>query len=132
VLLVDYVVPMAEIVERSPHWLRTFAAQQRGVDPLEAPGTQDLTADVVTQQLERASQRAGLQWASIDTQADWLTGLGLDEVVAQARATWSERAHIGDLEALMARSWVNEAAALSDPSGLGSFAVVRLTTPRVA
>ena len=33
------------------------------------------------------------------------------------------KAAVGDLEALAARSWVSEAAALTDPTGLGGHAV---------
>ena len=48
---------------------------------------------------------------------------GVDELVADARRRWDERAAVGDLEALAARSWVSEAAALTDPAGLGGHAV---------
>ena len=46
------------------------------------------------------------------------------------QAAWQERAAIGDLEALQARSRVTEAAALTDPAGLGAFTVLewRLVT----
>jgi hypothetical protein len=44
--------------------------------------------------------------------------------VAAARATWHERASLGDLDALKARSRVGEADALTDPSGLGAFRVL--------
>jgi SAM-dependent MidA family methyltransferase len=126
VLLVDYLVPMRELVERSPDWLRTYAAHARGASPLAAPGSCDITADVVIEQLERAATRAGLRCDSVVTQAEWLGELGIDALVAEARATWAERAHLGDLPALMARSRINEAAALTDPAGLGAFAVARL------
>jgi hypothetical protein len=36
---------------------------------------------------------------------------------------WRDRAGVGDLEALAARSRVTEAAALTDPSGLGAHHV---------
>jgi hypothetical protein len=36
---------------------------------------------------------------------------------------WRDRAAIGDLDAVAARSRVSEAAALTDPSGLGAHAV---------
>ena len=41
-----------------------------------------------------------------------------------ARRAWHERAHIGDLQALLARSRVHEAAALTDEAGLGAFRVL--------
>nr|MBA2608206.1 hypothetical protein [Actinomycetota bacterium] len=54
---------------------------------------------------------------------------GIDGLVAAARATWRERAAIGDLEALKARSRVSEADALLDPSGAGGFLVAEWDTP---
>ena len=41
----------------------------------------------------------------------------------EGRAVWRERAAIGDLAALEARSRVHEAEALCDPAGLGAFTV---------
>ena len=63
--------------------------------------------------------------ASNDSQADWLRAHGIDDLVAAARATWAERAHIGDLAALTARSRVTEADALLDAAGLGAFRVLQ-------
>jgi SAM-dependent MidA family methyltransferase len=63
------------------------------------------------------------------SQAEFLRAHGLDAVVEAARARWEERAHIGDLEALRARSVVGEAAALTDPTGLGAFRVLEWETP---
>jgi hypothetical protein len=53
-----------------------------------------------------------------------LRELGIDDLVAEARAQWDARAHVGDLEALRHRSRVNEAAALRDPGGLGAHRVL--------
>jgi hypothetical protein len=57
-------------------------------------------------------------------QADWLEGLGIAELVTEARAGWDARAHIGDLEAVRHRSRVSEAAALTDSAGLGAHQVL--------
>ncbi len=45
-------------------------------------------------------------------------------LVAEARDTWHERAAIGDLRAMVARSRIGEADALTDPKGLGAFRVL--------
>ena len=58
------------------------------------------------------------------TQADWLRAHGIDELVEEGRRVWEERKHVGDLEAMRARSRVNEADALLDPAGLGGFRVI--------
>lgn len=128
VVLVDYVHPVAAVVGREPSsWLRTYREHHRGAPPLHAPGSQDVTADVVSEQLERAAHAAGLRVVADHSQAEWLVGLGIDELVEEGRRVWAERAHVGDLEAIAGRSRANEAAALTDPAGLGAHRVVVLT-----
>ena len=61
------------------------------------------------------------------SQAEWLAAHGIDALAEAARVTWRERAAIGDLEALKARSRVHEADALVDPDGLGAFRVLEWT-----
>jgi hypothetical protein len=55
------------------------------------------------------------------SQADFLTHHGIRDLVDAGRLAWSERAGIGDLEAIRARSRTIEAAALVDLDGLGGF-----------
>jgi len=120
VVVVDYAASTAEMAERPQHeWVRTYRAHARGGGPLDALGRQDVTCEVAVDQL--ALVRPPSAEAS---QADWLRAQGIDVVVAAARATWSERAHLGDLAALTARSRVTEADALLDPGGLGAFRVL--------
>jgi SAM-dependent MidA family methyltransferase len=120
VLVIDYADATPSLAARPwSEWLRTYRAHGRGGNPLDAPGTQDVTCEVATDQLARIRRPERDR-----SQADWLTDLGIDELVEAARAAWHERAHIGDLEALMHRSRVNEAAALTDPAGLGAFRVL--------
>jgi SAM-dependent MidA family methyltransferase len=117
VLVFDYARTTAEMA-RLPwtEWLRTYRAHGRGGHPLERPGEQDITCDVAIDQLPPPT--------TIRTQADFLRAHGIDELADEARAKWQERAHIGDLQALRHRSRLTEAAALTDPSGLGAFAVM--------
>ncbi len=128
VVVIDYAASASVLAARGQSgWLRTYRAHQRGDDPLVGPGTQDVTTDVVTETLHRAARRVGFTVAAEMTQAEWLTGLGLDQMVEAGRREWQARAHIGDLAALAARSRVTEAAALSDPDGLGAHTVTILT-----
>jgi SAM-dependent MidA family methyltransferase len=122
VALIDYGTrTTTELAQRAwRDWLRTYRDHGRGKDPLRKPGTQDITSDVAFDQL--APQ-------ALTTQADWLRGHGIEDLVATARATWRERASIGDLAALKARSRVSEAEALLDPSGPGGFLVAEWNTP---
>ena len=114
VLAIDYgVTTTAELVGRD--WLRTYRGHDRGGDPFESPGRTDITTDVPFDQLPSGAQ--------IATQAAFLAALGIDDLVEEGRRIWTERAHLGDLEAVRARSRVTEAEALSDPDGLGAFLV---------
>jgi SAM-dependent MidA family methyltransferase len=124
-VVIDYVDDVAGLVERGPGgWLRTYRAHDRGGPPLDAPGEQDLTADVVREQLVHAARASGFTLESDVSQADWLRELGVDDLAESGRRTWEERAHVGDLDALAARSRVVEAAALTDAAGLGGHRVV--------
>lgn len=120
VVVIDYADTTPSMATRPPReWLRTYRSHGRGGDPLQDPGSQDITCEVAVDQLARVRQ-PDLNRA----QADFLHDHGIDELTAGARTTWHERAHVGDLEALKARSRVGEAAALTDPTGLGAFRVL--------
>jgi SAM-dependent MidA family methyltransferase len=125
-LIVDYTAGWDELVARAGGWLRTYAGHERGRDPRSEPGTQDITADVPIEMLRRAATRAGLEIAIETTQAAWLGGLGIDALVAEGRAQWDAGAAAPDLVALAGRSRAPEAAALTDPGGLGAHTVLRL------
>ncbi|MGZ6979885.1 MAG: SAM-dependent methyltransferase [Acidimicrobiia bacterium] len=126
VLIVDYAVELDELVRRGD-WLRTYRAHGRGGGPLEHPGSQDITTDVLLPTLRRDARRAGFTIASEASQAEWLRTVGIDELVAEGRARWDAGAARGDLEALAGRSRITEAAALTDPDGLGAHSVLVLT-----
>jgi SAM-dependent MidA family methyltransferase len=100
-------------------WVRTYRAHGRGGHPLADLGAQDVTCEVAVDQL------AAVRPPAVDrTQAEFLAAHGLAELVDEARRTWQERAAIGDLAAVAARSRVGEAAAVADPAGLGAFRVL--------
>ena len=119
-VVVDYGAATAELAARpATGWLRTFRGHERGGPPHQHLGEQDITVDVPVDQLAAVARPT----AEAD-QASWLRSHGLDDLVADGRRVWSERAHLGDLEAMKARSRVREAEALTDPTGLGSFRVL--------
>jgi SAM-dependent MidA family methyltransferase len=121
VVVVDYADTTPSLARRPwLEWLRTYRAHGRGGHPLEAPGTQDITCEVAVDQLAALARAPDRDTA----QADWLRAHGLDDLVRAARDTWHERASLGDLDALKARSRVGEADALIDPTGLGAFRVL--------
>ncbi len=109
--------PTAEMAARPvDEWLRTYRDHERGGTPVDAPGGQDVTAEVAVDQLAPG--------ATACTQADFLRTHGIDALVEVGRRQWEERAHLGDLEALKARSRIAESEALLEPSGLGGFTVL--------
>ena len=130
VLVIDYAAELDELVRRGTAWLRTYRAHGPGTGPLEQPGTQDITADVLLETLRRDAARAGFTLASESTQAEWLRTLGIDDLVEEGRRRWAEGAARGDLEAIAGRSRITEAAALTDPVGLGAHRVLVLTKRR--
>jgi len=121
VVVLDYGATTPELADRTMGgWLRTYRGHERGSDPLTAIGEQDITTDVPVDQLPPPDRQT--------TQAEWLAELGIDDLVDEGRRIWSERAGVGDLEALKARSRINEADALIDPTGLGGFSVLEWKT----
>ena len=100
-------------------WLRTYREHESGGHPLDDPGRQDITIDVPVAQLAEVRTPSHQS-----TQADWLVRWGIESLVADGRRVWQERAHLGDLEAVAARSRVSEAEALTDLGGLGGFSVL--------
>lgn len=123
VVVLDYADSCPALAERPwSDWVRTYRGHERGAAPLEALGLQDVTCDVAVDQLR--SVRAP---DHDRPQAEALAAWGIDALVEQGRRTWRERAHLGDLEAVRARSRVGEAEALTDPAGLGAFRVLEWT-----
>ena len=117
VLAIDYADTTASLARRpAEEWLRTYRDHERGTDPLSDLGVQDITCEVATDQLPGGF--------AATTQQAWLARWGIDELVDEGRLRWAERAGVGDLEALRARSRIVEAEALTDPAGLGGFTVM--------
>jgi SAM-dependent MidA family methyltransferase len=120
VIVVDYADTTAGMARRPPaDWLRTYRRHLPGGPPLEWPGSQDITSVVAVDQL--AAVRRPVSDLS---QAAWLEAHGVETLVEEARDVWRASAHLGDLEAMKARSTVHEADALRDREGLGAFRVL--------
>jgi SAM-dependent MidA family methyltransferase len=120
VVAIDYCDTTPSMARRPwADWVRTYRGHGRGGHPLADLGEQDVTCEVAVDQLPPPT--------TDQSQADFLRGFGLDELVDDARQEWERRAHLGDLQALKARSRVHEGAALVDPDGLGAFRVLEWT-----
>jgi SAM-dependent MidA family methyltransferase len=120
VAVMDYAATTAELAGRpQDEWVRTYRGHRHGAGLLENLGEQDITCEVAVDQL------ATVKRPSLDrSQADWLRAWGIDVLVAEGRAEWDGRAHVGDLAAVRARSRITESEALLDPAGLGRFRVL--------
>jgi SAM-dependent MidA family methyltransferase len=120
VAVIDYAATTAELAGRpQDEWVRTYRGHRHGAGLLENLGEQDITCEVAVDQL------ATVKRPSLDrSQADWLRAWGIDVLVAEGRAEWDGRAHVGDLAAVRARSRITESEALLDPAGLGRFRVL--------
>lgn len=128
VVVVDYAAAAAVLAQRGPTgWLRTYRAHDRGGPATDAPGTQDITTDVVLETLRAGAAREGFKVVAEQSQAEWLGELGIAGLVEDGRTLWEDRAHLGDLEALKGRSRVSEGAALTHPDGLGAHRVIILS-----
>ena len=117
VVVIDYADTTASMARRPwTEWVRTYRGHGRGGHPLVDLGLQDITCEVAVDQLPPPTSNR--------SQSEFLRAIGIDELAAAARRAWEERAHIGDLQALTSKSRVHEAAALTDPEGLGAFRVL--------
>jgi len=123
VLIFDYCSDSTSEIAVSPwrEWLRTYKDHVRGVHYLLEPGTQDITTQVMIDQL--MDSVSGL---TVCKQSDWLLNWGIDELVSEGSKYWEEHKSAPDIAAMKMRSRLNEAEALVGPDGLGAFSVLEL------
>jgi len=90
-LLVDYGGTGAEVHDGRRPPVRTYIGGQPGGDPLQAPGSQDITADVDFGQLERAAGAAGVATERLEPQAEWLArhGVAVGPAEGRTEADWA-------------------------------------------
>ena len=117
-LLFDYCSTSTSEIALTPwrEWLRTYRDQGRGAHYLTEPGTQDITAQVMIDQLPTGF--------SSSTQTEFLVHWGIDELVIEGSDYWEGMKHAPDVAAMKMRSRATEAKSLVDQSGLGMFSVV--------
>ncbi|HEY3522653.1 MAG TPA: SAM-dependent methyltransferase [Candidatus Limnocylindrales bacterium] len=120
-IVVDYALPADDLysTRRMAGTLVAYLGHVAHGDPFQSIGRQDLTAHVDLTALERSARGADLDVLGATSQAEFLVGCGLEQLVEDARsdertglAAWSE------LRASVAR--------LLDPRATGGFRVVVL------
>ena len=114
-LLFDYCSASTAEIAITPwrEWLRTYRDQGLGNHYLTNPGSQDITAQVLLDQLPTG-------FAST-TQAEFLQQWGIDELVHEGTEYWEKLKHAPDVAAMKMRSRIAEANLLKESSSLGSF-----------
>ena len=117
-LLIDYGHPAPALYEPSRgSLLRAYVGHRVHDDPLVNVGRQDLTAHVDLTAVERAAVQTGLDRLGTTTQAAFLAGLGIGELLVGLQAGPGAKLQ-GYLEARAA------VIRMLDPGVTGSFAVL--------
>ena len=119
-LLIDYGYPAAELydpIRRRDGTLRAYLRHRVHDDPYLHVGRQDLTAHVDVTAVERAARAAGLTHLGTTTQAEFLVGLGTEDLL---RAIQADPATTME-EYLAVRSAL---VRLLDPAAMGRFRVM--------
>lgn len=121
VLLFDYCTPATAVAAVTPwrEWLRTYVGHERGGHYLSNPGQQDITVQVMIDQLSAVAEPEAIR-----SQSQFLQLWGIDGLVDEGRRAWEAAAARPDLAALKMRSRISEAQALLDPAGLGAFSAL--------
>ena len=104
-IVLDYGEAGRARYERPLPRLRTYLGGMAGGDPLDAPGTQDITVDVDFGQVRTAGEGEGLRTTLDVAQPEWLLAHGAQAAIAEL-----PRHDTG-------RLWLE---ALSDPEGSGA------------
>lgn len=125
VLVFDYCTARTVEAAAMPwrEWLRTYAGHGRGGHYLGNPGTQDITAQVMVDQLAAVREPDAVR-----SQSQFLQRWGIDDLVAEGVRVWRENAAAPTLAAMRMRSRISESEALLDPAGLGAFTALEWRT----
>ncbi len=114
-LLFDYCSASTFEIALNPwrEWLRTYRDQGRGTHYLSDPGSQDITTQVMLDQLPTGF--------TTSMQADFLKQWGINDLVREGSDYWESMKNAPDVAAMKMRSRSTEAGALIDQTGIGAF-----------
>jgi len=114
-LLFDYCSNTTAEVAAMPwrEWLRTYKDHEHGGHYLLAPGSQDITAQVVLDQVPPGCKAM--------SQAQFLQQWGIEELVLEGKEYWENLSSTPDVAAIKMRSRATEAQSLLTSGGLGGF-----------
>jgi len=119
-IAIDYGYPATELydgVRRADGTLRAYIRHRVHDDPFSHVGRQDLTAHVDVTAVERAAAAAGLDHLGTTTQAEFLSGLGIGEllVALQTAPDTTMESYLAARSAVMR---------MLDPAAMGRFRVM--------
>jgi SAM-dependent MidA family methyltransferase len=123
VLAFDYCSESTSEIASTPwrEWLRTYKGHERGANYLVEPGSQDITTQVMVDQLMET-----VPGLSVTLQSDRLRRWGIDDLVSEGTQYWDKHKSAPDIYAMKMSSRANEAKSLTDRNGLGGFCIVSL------
>ena len=124
VLVFDYCSQSTSEIAVSPwrEWLRTYKDHERGVHYLHDPGNQDITSQVMVDQLMIA-----LPELAVSKQSDWLQYWGIQDLVDEGARYWEQNKSSPDRYAMKMLSRTNEVKIIHEITGLGAFLVLEAT-----
>ena len=114
-LLFDYCSASTTETVLTPwrEWLRTYQDQGRGTHYLSDLGSQDITTQVMLDQLPSGF--------TTSTQAEFLKQWGINDLVREGAAYWKSMKNAPDVAAMKMRSRFSEKRAITDDETLGNF-----------
>jgi len=114
-LLFDYCSTSTADIALTPwrEWLRTYRDQGRGNHYLAEPGSQDITAQVMLDQLPTGFISS--------SQADFLKQWDIDELVREGTDYWQSMKHAPDVAAMKMRSRSTESSILIENFRTGGY-----------
>ena len=123
ILVFDYCSASTSDIAASPwrEWLRTYKDHGRGEHYLANPGSQDITVQVMLDQLQ-----ASFPTLTISRQSNWLKLWGIEQLVDEGNQYWEMHKGSPGLAAAKMRSRSIEVSSLMHEDGLGSFRVLEM------
>jgi SAM-dependent MidA family methyltransferase len=120
VLVFDYCSEFTSEIAITPwrEWLRTYKEHERGLHYLFNPGSQDITTQVMIDQLTKEVPEL-----SVTSQTDWLKKWGIDELILEGIQYWQAHRFAPDVVAIKMLSRANEGLTIKRQPGLGAFQV---------
>ena len=128
VLVFDYCSESTSEIAVSPwrEWLRTYKDHERGVHYLLDPGNQDITSQVMIDQLMVAVPKL-----AVSKQSEWLHYWGIQDLVDEGAKYWDRHKSSPDIHAMKMLSRQSEATTLLSGKGFGGFVSMEWCTPDV-